>query len=72
MAAYRATFEVDGDCSWPVEAASEEEARQEGIRLFRADRFWAQRYPETPTCTVQLESELEPDGPSHGDIGPFK
>ncbi len=67
---YKVTFDVDGDCSWEVDASSQDEARQTAIAWFRAERFWAQRYPETPSCTVERLSE--PGGGSHGDLGPFK
>jgi hypothetical protein len=65
---YRVSFEVDGECSWEVEATSPEEARADGIARFQNDRFWAQKHPNTPACTVQRLSE--PDSP-HDDVGPF-
>lgn len=65
---YRVTFEVDGECSWEVDATSAEEAREAATAWFRAERFWSQRYPETPPCTVQ---QLSARNESHGDIGPF-
>ena len=65
---YRVDFEVDGECWWEVNATSEEEAREAAIAWFRANPYWAQRYPETPPCTVQQLPEREG---SHGDLGPF-
>jgi hypothetical protein len=69
MERYRVTFDVDGDCWWEVDATSPEQAREAGIARFRAERFWAQRYPETPPCTVERLSALDE---AHGDVGPFR
>jgi hypothetical protein len=65
---YRVTFDVDGECWWEVQANSPGEARDAAIAWFRGERFWAQRYPETPTCTVERLPEASG---RHGDVGPF-
>ena len=65
---YKVTFEVDGECSWEVDATSPDEAQEIGTAWFRAERFWAQRYPETPPCTVERLPALNE---SPDDVGPF-
>jgi hypothetical protein len=72
MKRWKASFEVDGECSWEVDALTEEEARALATVWFRNAPFWAARYPVTPTCVIH-EVRPEPErGPSHGDIGPFR
>jgi hypothetical protein len=70
---WKATFDADGECWWMVDGGSEEEARENAVARFRADRFWSQRYPETPPLTLEEINVVSgpPDGGSHGDVGPF-
>jgi hypothetical protein len=72
MRQWRVTFDVDGDCSDVFPASSADEARAAAIEWFRHQRFWADRYPVTPPCTVQEISQSNEPGGSHGDIGPFR
>lgn len=68
MSRYRVTFDVDGECWWEPEAASEAEAQDKAVSWFRADPYWARRYPKTPGCSVV---RLPERGEFHGDVGPF-
>jgi len=65
---YRVTFDVDGECWWEPEAHSEEEALAMAVDWFRADPYWARRYPETPHRTIE---KLPARTDFHGDVGPF-